>query len=174
MADVDGASTPQIPLFSAGVLGPTRAKIAQDLLRTMYVENPLPIETRVALLCAALEDPDGTGAGLHATGLTLIGQPDPPIDLRAVWQRMSEDPDQRMLLQVTMRLGRGEEVPARAITDILRTMGPWGRAWQDLMVFAAWVDGLYRSQLPYVAPFGDARLEDWLACVVEAGSVLPS
>ncbi len=158
-------------LFTAGLMGEDRAHAAWQMVRRDFLDNPIPEPLRTSLLCASLERHGGLGSGIHVTGLSMLTQGEVLLDLSAGWHEMLQQPDQRRLLHATLELGRGRELPAAVLSQVLNGLGPLAGSWQDLVAFAAWCDAQYRVRAPMVTAYPDPRLESWLHNVVVAGRV---
>ncbi len=159
-------------LLTPGVLGPDRARDAWEYTQRSLLDNAIPMDFRVALLCVSWERPTAP-SGIHATGMSLLAHVEAPVDLSDIWARMMADAATRRMLMVTRHLGACRDVPYRAVQEVQSMMGPWKKSWQDLMAFSAWADALYRAALPQVSPLEDERLDLWMEELVSAGQQLP-
>lgn len=162
---------PRPTLLLPGVLGASGSEGAWRRWVVPYLESPLAIEDRVALLCAALERRDGTASPLHATGLTLLGQ-DRLVDLAAAWVSLASSPGGRAVLAATVRIGAGHEPAPGVLAAANRHLGARAGAWRDVLALATWAETLRRCLAGRVHPTTDPRLDAWLALVVAAGPVL--
>lgn len=166
--------TPVGPLPSLalpGVLGDEGAEAAWRQWLRPYLESPLPVDDRVALLCAALERPEGPSP-VHATGLALIGQGEDLVDLASAWRRMGHSDGGRALLESTVRLGCGHAVPPHRLAAAHRHLGARVAPWRDVLALASWSETLQRSLGPRLHPTADPRLGRWLERLVTARGAL--
>lgn len=161
-------------LLTPGVLGADRATAAWTLTKQLFLENPLQEPLRTALLCAAWERPGGAAHPIHATGMSLLGQrrDAEPLDLAGTWRQMASHDNGRRLLRATVALGQRHAVPDALLMSVLEDLDMFDAAWQDLMAFSTWAEGLYHATATTAAPVADERLEPWLGRVVQAGPVL--
>lgn len=159
-------------LLSRTVLGADGARQAWRYVQEAFLDNPLPAEMRTALVCAAWEGPGMSTLGIHATGMSLLGQDDPPMDLAGTWTGMLDQEPTRALLAVTIHVANGHDVPPDTVEHALAPLGDWRRGWQALVVYAAWVDRLYRTHATEVIPLESQRMEPWLERLVQARGTL--
>lgn len=158
------------------ILAPTtldddQVATAWHIVRQAYLQNPLRIDERAALLCAALERDGPRASSVHATGVTLVGQDD-IVDVGRVWNGMLQTDRGRRLLDATTRLGQGKQVDPKVLQAIYKDLGPLTSAWQQILQFAAWVDIWHRSQAPLATASSDPRVDEWLKVLVEAKDAL--
>jgi hypothetical protein len=162
-------------LFLPGFLGAAGADAAWHHHVQPYLENGLPIADRVAVLCAALEAPEGGASWLHATGLTLLGQTE-LVSLAATWKRMSASPGGAAVLQASMALGPlapRDGAPDEALLHRAQQhLGARAAAWREVLGFAVYAHAVGRSLGRRLHASPDARLPAWLAEVAQARRVL--
>ncbi len=159
-------------LFDSSLLGLEGSRQAWTYAERAYLNNPLPLTTRVALLSACWEGRGRSSPGLHMTGLPLLGQSQDLVDLERVWANMMLDPDHRCVLASTLRVGNGKDLPVNVQRQVRHALGPWTRAWQDLCMFAGWADRLHGVYAMDLSPLDDPRVEPWMAHVVRAIDVV--
>lgn len=158
-------------LLLPGLLGADRSSQAWRRTQRDFLGNAIPIDTRIGLLCVAWEQKDGPSA-IHSTGMSLLGHEADPIDLRATWTAMADDPEMRHAAIVTRHLALGNRVPEAAIRRVYTALGPLRTAWQDLVGYAMWAEALFKTHLPLVAPLDDPRLDAWLGQLLQAGAAV--
>ncbi len=174
--DVDAARREGsiVPTFLLpGIIGAQEAHHAWESWVRPYLDSPLPMDDRAVLLTAALERDHGRASILHATGLSLVGQPEEPVDLVAATERLMATREGRLLLEVTQRLGRYRTAPVEDLVAVRNQLGTRLEGWRYLLMMSAWADQLARLHLDRLHPTSDERLEPWLEQVVQVRAMLP-